>query len=62
MNYAKARYNMIFDNGKFYKNKVYQYKKKLKEKQIICITEEQKNQVFWEKDFKDLFFILKKEQ
>ena len=52
---AKAKYNMQFDNGKFYKNKIYNYYKSNADKSIFITTEQNKTQKLWEEDFKILF-------
>lgn len=57
MKKALANYNMQFDNGKFYKNKIYKYYEQSKE--IFITTERGSFQKLWKKDFNILFTLLK---
>ena len=59
MKKAIANYNMQFDNGKFYKNKIYEYYKSKENQDIFIITETGTPQKLWKKDFEILFTLLK---
>lgn len=54
---VKANYNMEFDQGKFYKNKI--YKARVEDKKIFVTTEEKKEQGFWNMEFNTFFTLLK---
>jgi len=57
-NKAKAKYNMDFNQGHFYRGKIYNYRYDQKEDKIFVLMEEAIEQDFLCSDFNILFFLI----